>query len=271
MRQKDDSDYDKHPQTGRLTLRDEPYDTSHDYLPTHLLVGPKARVMLLRNVDVACGLVNGAMGTITKVLPPKRGMFLPQGVMVLFDNERICQHGTSLKAKHQAIMITKFEENLPKHAVRFQFPLRLAWACTIHKVQGLTTDSAVVSLKNIFAAETWLEKKTVLPSIENFHFIHKDRFSSYHSKKDVFQQLKHKRHGGVGMYIGNDQDYFPRTLDLVNMECLVVYIKEINTNLVLVYRTETYPSSVFMDELHEVLISVPQENEDTSTLVMGGF
>ncbi|XP_071137022.1 uncharacterized protein [Mytilus edulis] len=143
-------DYDKHPQTGRLALKEQPYDTSHDYLPAHLIVGQQARVMLIRNVDVTCGLVNGAMGTVTEVLPPKQGLSMPQGVMVLFDNERICQDKTS-RTKHQAIMITKFEENLPQKAVRFQFPLRLAWACTIHKVQGLTTDAAVVSLKNIFA------------------------------------------------------------------------------------------------------------------------
>ncbi|XP_071145215.1 uncharacterized protein [Mytilus edulis] len=350
-------DYDKHPQTGRLAQKDHPYDTSHDYLPAHLIVGPKARVMLIRNVDVACGLVNGAIGTITEVLPPKRGLSMPQGVMVLFDNDRICQDKTSLRPKHQPIMISKFEENLPKKAVRFQFPLRLAWGCTIHKVQGLTTDAAVVSLKNIFApgmsyvalsrvtsmagltikdfdekniycneqickalkqmplyltvrdkpiqqnnmviilhniqgliphindirsnsdilsanflclTETWLEKKTQL-CLKGFNFLHKDRFSSYPSQKKVFKQLKRKTHGGVGIYIGNDQQCSPITPESVNMECIVIFIKEINTNLVLIYRTETYTSPVFLEELHELLFSLPQENENTSTIVLGDF
>ncbi|CAG2215743.1 unnamed protein product [Mytilus edulis] len=110
--------------------------------------------MLTRNIDITIGLVNGVIGTVISILLEQKGSSLSHANNVLFDNENIGRkHITSSHpTEHKPIDITPIEESLRKNAVRYQFPLQLAWACTTHKVQGITTDKAVISMKNIFAA-----------------------------------------------------------------------------------------------------------------------
>ncbi len=70
-----------------------------------------------------------------------------------FDNEQV---GKEARGKHpclkpgleKATPIEPEEDKVSSDGgVRRQFPIRLAWACTVHKVQGLTVNKAVVSKK----------------------------------------------------------------------------------------------------------------------------
>ena len=114
-----------------------------------------ARVMLTTNVDVSDGLVNGARGQVVHIdTNPDRQV---TRILVNFDNERV-----GLKAIQSSPYHTAFPHAVPlsKHEVvfrakgkrgseitRLQFPLTLAWATTIHKVQSLTLDEIVVDMK----------------------------------------------------------------------------------------------------------------------------
>ncbi|XP_029931521.1 uncharacterized protein LOC115376171 [Myripristis murdjan] len=128
-------------------------DTS---LPETLCLARNARVMLCKNVDVADGLVNGACGTVTQLVFGEDSTF-PLTVYVRFDDENIGSDRRKKRA-HAAVeclqstaIDPETERATKRGGVRRQFPLRLAWACTVHKVQGLTVDEAVVSLKRVFA------------------------------------------------------------------------------------------------------------------------
>jgi len=120
-------------------------------LPRSLWLSVDAQVMLTMNVDVSDGLINGAFGRVTKLVTEAQTSRV-KSVEVCFDNKKAgTKRGTKIGSDR--VLIERQEGNIDNKikTTRRQFPLKLAWACTIHKVQGLTTNQAVVSLDKIFA------------------------------------------------------------------------------------------------------------------------
>lgn len=95
-----------------------------------------AQVMLLKNIDTKAGLVNGARGVCI-------GFSETDGYpTVRFAN----------KALVLAPMKWELKQGDAVQASRAQIPVKLAWALTIHKSQGMTLDSVCVDLSSCFAA-----------------------------------------------------------------------------------------------------------------------
>lgn len=74
------------------------------------------------------------------------------------------------------VYIERAEENLKqKGVVRRQFHIKLACACTIHKVQGMTTSLAVVSLKHIFEPGMAYVAVSRVTSLSGLHLLDLDK------------------------------------------------------------------------------------------------
>ena len=134
-------DYKKSRTGGPMIAKATPTHGRSDELADTLTLGKDARVMLLRNLDVSDGLVNGVVGRVQEF---KKTNNRVTAVLIKFDNEKV---GKKRKLDNGAVPIEVSEETLKSGIVRRQFPLKLAWACTVHKVQGLTVSEIVYDMQ----------------------------------------------------------------------------------------------------------------------------
>ncbi|XP_062599362.1 uncharacterized protein LOC134260845 [Saccostrea cucullata] len=153
----DAQDFTKDRATGKLILKSKPVTRARtDNLSNCLLMGIGARVMLTRNCNVDDGLVNGVMGRISHfVQGQKYGSNTIVAVAVIFDNANVGKKTGKRTKSGNIVLIERVQEEIleqkAKNVVRHQFPLRLSWACTSHKVQGMTVEKVVVNLDRTFS------------------------------------------------------------------------------------------------------------------------
>lgn len=102
--------------------------------PKELFLKVGARVMLLINLDQTLGLINGSLGTVSMC---SDGM-----VEVNFDN------GETISLCKQRVSEIRVNDTLI--AYREQIPLRLAWAISIHKSQGMTLERVKIDFDGVF-------------------------------------------------------------------------------------------------------------------------
>jgi len=113
--------------------------------------------MLTTNIDIGDRLINGQMGTVTKI-EVNQNTQKPTVIYIKFDDN---EAGRNVRAKcpnpfARENTVVPIEPVLTRIKVRpgkpsspeiqrIQFPLTLAYSCTVHKVQGLTLQNVVIS------------------------------------------------------------------------------------------------------------------------------
>lgn len=104
-------------------------------VPDKLVLKIGAQVMLLKNINVSNGLVNGARGVVIKFT----------------DNVPIIQFKAGVQY-HAKLEKWNVKTTTGLVIQRKQVPLKLAWAFSIHKSQGLTLDCVEMCLARVFDA-----------------------------------------------------------------------------------------------------------------------
>ena len=180
---------------GRIVkVNTTPHKTSRNdntSLAPSLQLAVGARTMLIANVDVSDGLCNGVSGIIEGI-EFRNSTNMPSVVYVKFESDRI-----GVKARSAQFIPPQYSGCVPitprkevfkikgktYTTTRQQMPLKLAWAVTIHKVQGQTTDKAVISMEGLTAAMAYVALSRVT-TLEGLYLTNYDQ-SKIFCNKDI--------------------------------------------------------------------------------------
>ena len=125
-----------------------------------------AKVMLTYNIDRSDGLTNGARGELIGFTEDAKGII--SKLIVRFENET---YGTEKRRRHPGLLkkypggtpiekvnypfsISKSKKSVINTANVIQFPIKLAFACTAHKIQGATIEKPMKLI--IYVMDIWM-------------------------------------------------------------------------------------------------------------------
>ncbi|XP_061192610.1 ATP-dependent DNA helicase PIF1-like [Saccostrea echinata] len=154
---------------------DEVYQSQLEVLspvPKKLNLKVGAQVMLAKNLEVQRGLVNGARGVVVGF--DKKNQDYPVVKFVSGEEEVIRPVRWTFKLSGTVYINRK------------QLPLKLAWAISIHKSQGMTLDCVEMSLSKVFEAGQTYVALSRAKSLEGLRILDFDR-SCVHANPDVLR------------------------------------------------------------------------------------
>ncbi|MGL4876646.1 endonuclease/exonuclease/phosphatase family protein, partial [Paraclostridium dentum] len=145
-----------------------------------------------------------------------------------------------------------------KGVVRRQFPVKLAFACTIHKVQGMTTTSAVVSLKHIFEPGMAYVALSRVTCLSGLHLLDMDEKKIY-ANLEITEALENMRQASfqdimpLFNFLQTSNNQNPFTIVHHNVEGLPAHINDMKGHHELcladvVCLTETHLFGCFVSE-----------------------
>jgi ATP-dependent DNA helicase PIF1 len=134
--------------TGQKAIRAT--EDEADNLATELFICIGARIILTTNLWTEYGLVNGSMGMVTDLswsVGQRPSISLPACILIKFDTYTGPDFPNYTPGIIPVFPIKRLFDYKGVSCSRMQYPLRLAYAITVHKSQGLTLSQVVLNLR----------------------------------------------------------------------------------------------------------------------------
>ncbi|XP_068742581.1 uncharacterized protein [Montipora capricornis] len=233
----------------------------------NICIKESVRVMLTNNIDIADTLINGQIGTVVKIEVNQNNK-RPTIIYVKFDDAKAgnnsIQNSTGSFVRQNRVVpiepvLAKFKVHPNKPSSpeiqRMQFPLTLAYAVSIHIVQGLSLNSLVINFElvkkrsfNYGQVYVALSRAT---SVNGIHILGK--INSKHVKADPRVHKEYERLREISKTMGTSEKYKDNamlTICLLNIQSLKKHSLDIkydahlkNSDLIALTETQLVPHS----------------------------
>uniref|UniRef100_A0AC34GQH6 ATP-dependent DNA helicase n=1 Tax=Panagrolaimus sp. ES5 TaxID=591445 RepID=A0AC34GQH6_9BILA len=157
-----------------------------------LVIAPGVRVRLTKNLDMKKKLVNGSMGSVVSITYDQEDAAKVLEIVVLFDDipGNISISRSTVTVEKPYAVSKRF-----KH-----FPLKVAFACTIHVTQGRTLSSAIISLERVFAPGQAYVALSRLSSVNGLYLLDCPHGVFYCDAAALDEQNKLRQSIGLSLY-----------------------------------------------------------------------
>ncbi|CAF1383790.1 unnamed protein product [Adineta steineri] len=165
-----------------------------------LRLAKNARVMITKNICVNDGLANGVTGRLVDFVENNNKEI--SHIIIKCDSSKVGRlHRVSCPHCHgkDTICVIRESNTVDRSDFDFQskkgakqFPLRLSWAMTIHKAQGITVNEVVISTKDLFGTGMGYTALSRVRILEGLFLIdlHFDKFYCNEIVDKVLSQMK---------------------------------------------------------------------------------
>ncbi|CAF4482171.1 unnamed protein product [Rotaria sp. Silwood2] len=165
-----------------------------------LQLAKHAKVMITKNICVNDGLANGVTGHIVEFVENNNGNI--SHIIIRCDSPKVgrlhrvtcphCHGQDTICVIRESNTIDQLDYNSQSKKGTKQFPLRLSWAMTIHKAQGITVDQVVISTKDLFGSGMGYTALSRVRNLEGLFLIdlHVNKFYCNENVDKVLSQMK---------------------------------------------------------------------------------